>query len=159
MLFGALDLDPAVNPAVLDTATWDTDKAWKAVQAIPCDWLALEKAVAAKVDFPPNRGCALYTGSAAIRDNSAFILAGLDDGQQVFLEIGRGDGSHILGPPLGRIALGSGKRVLRLPWGLQVKALQGSSMSDFGLTHLNARRPCVTAFVQYRSGSLLCFEA
>src|ERR1044071_803744 len=98
MLFGALDLDPVVNPAVLDTATWDTDKAWEAVQGIHCDWRALQKAVAETVDFPPSGGCALYAGSAAIQDNSTFVLAGLDDGQQVFLEIRSGDGFDVLGP-------------------------------------------------------------
>src|SRR6476469_7343756 len=108
MLFGALDLDPVVNPAVLDTATWDTDKAWEAVQGSHCDWRALQKTVAGKIDFPPSRGCALYPGSAAIKNNSAFVLAGLEDGQQVFLEIRSGDGFDVLGLPLGRIALGSG---------------------------------------------------
>jgi len=115
MLFGALDLDPVVNPAVLDTATWDTDKAWEAVQGIHCDWRALQKAVAAKIDFPPSRGCSLYAGSAAIKNNSAFVLAGLEDGQQVFLEIRSGDGSDVLGPPLGRITLGSGESLMAYP--------------------------------------------
>src|SRR3954471_17840737 len=102
MLFGALELDPVVNPAVLDTATWDTDKAWEGVQRIHCDWQTLHEALAAKTDFPPSQGCLHYAGSAAIKNNSAFFLTDLEDGQQVFVQIGGGDGFEVLGPPLGR---------------------------------------------------------
>lgn len=34
LMFGALELAPAFNPAVLDTSTWDTDKAWEIIGAV-----------------------------------------------------------------------------------------------------------------------------
>ncbi len=32
MKFGQLEIDPARNPGVLDTVTWDPAAAWKAVR-------------------------------------------------------------------------------------------------------------------------------
>ena len=34
MRFGKLEINPALSPGVLDTATWDRDAAWAAIQAI-----------------------------------------------------------------------------------------------------------------------------
>ena len=34
MKFKSIELDPAKNPAVLDTATWDTRQAWIAISSV-----------------------------------------------------------------------------------------------------------------------------
>ena len=34
MRFGKLEINPALSPGVLDTATWDRAAAWAAIQAV-----------------------------------------------------------------------------------------------------------------------------
>ena len=48
MKFGRLEIDPALSPGVLDTATWDTAAAWTAVQAA-------EKTSLRTIDLPKIR--------------------------------------------------------------------------------------------------------
>jgi hypothetical protein len=101
MKFGKLDFDPAVNPGVLDTATWAPDTAWRFLREINYDWLAVRQAALDQRDLPAHHQCCLYRGSAAVQENSVFILARLADGQKLFVEIGRRHSSRPLGKPLG----------------------------------------------------------
>ncbi len=100
-------LDPLHNPGVLDTATWDRTAAWRAVGRIGERWAA------AGDGGVVGEGVATYGGSAVRRGAARFLLAGLPDGQQVFVELGRGGAP--LGTPLGELTLKSGLRVAAYP--------------------------------------------
>ncbi|MDE3068747.1 MAG: hypothetical protein KGJ60_14530 [Verrucomicrobiota bacterium] len=90
---------------MLDTATWDPVAAWRTLQRIPYDWRTVRKAILEGRDFPSNHQCWLYRGSAATVERDVFLLAGLSDGQQVFLQIGPGHDRHLLGEPLGAVQI------------------------------------------------------
>ncbi|HKI70579.1 MAG TPA: hypothetical protein VKA67_13400, partial [Verrucomicrobiae bacterium] len=115
MKFGSLDLNPTENPAVLDTATWDPAAAWQALQLVNYDWPAIRKAILEGRDFASNLPCQLYKGSMVSKEHSAFLLAGLPDGQQVFLEIGPANGPHLPGEPLGQIQLNEKEQLVAYP--------------------------------------------
>jgi len=120
MKFGAIEIDPAKNPAILDTATWNPKSAW----GIFCQldeqyWRCMHQTVGqpavkprltpapvaggpsgtgpdAKAPrftrgFPVNEHCIPYAASCARHQASVFFLAGLEDGQQVFISIGPDD--------------------------------------------------------------------
>lgn len=101
------DFDPSRNPAVLDTATWDRAAAWRAVKRTGERWTAAREAGAV------GEGVTAYGGSAVRRGAATFLLAGLPDGQQVFVELGRG--GAVLGEPLGEMTLKNGLRVAAYP--------------------------------------------
>lgn len=92
-----LQLNPAHNPAVLDTATWDRAAAWRAVRDIGERWA--------------QHKCG--SGATVRRGAAVFDLVPLPDGQQVFIELGRGGAA--LGEPLGELTLKSGLRVAAYP--------------------------------------------
>jgi len=84
---GVLAIDPATNPAVTDTATWDERNALAAIAVIPVDALRhLGLAARDGLPLPALDGLVPYAGSVASRGSSAFVLAGLPDGQYVLLE-------------------------------------------------------------------------
>jgi len=94
MQFGQLEIDPAVNPAVLDTATWDVDRAVRILRAVEMPyWHTLCQAVA-EGGFPHHhRECTVYRGSWARRGANVCALTRLSDGQHVFIEVGTADGT------------------------------------------------------------------
>ena len=106
MRFGNIDINPVHNPAILDTATWDERAAAEALSGLePAVWDAIE------ADAPPiSPQITLYRGSAARHGASAFTLAGLADGQQVFIEIGSAEGQPELGAPFTTIPLAAGRQ-------------------------------------------------
>ena len=107
MKFGKLEIDPAVNPAVLDTATWDAERAGQIVQSIgPEYWHTVLQALAEAQSLPVDERCTVYRGSWAPREASVFFLARLSDGQHVFLELGAVDRRLIA--PLHVVSLGGG---------------------------------------------------
>jgi hypothetical protein len=89
--------NPARNPAVLDTATWDRAGAWRAVRGIGEQWAG----------YTPGAGAGVRRGAAV------FDLVRLPDGQHVFVELGRGGAA--LGKPLGETTLKNGLRVAAYP--------------------------------------------
>src|SRR5512147_1884994 len=105
MKFGNLEIDPAVNPAVLDTVTWDPERAWQIVGSVePQYWHAVLQALMGTESLPVDERCTVYRGSWAQRGASTYFLSGLSDGQCVFVEIGVVDRrliapSHVI--PLG----------------------------------------------------------
>ncbi|MBC8447772.1 MAG: hypothetical protein H8D78_08485 [Chloroflexi bacterium] len=104
--FGRLEIDPALSPGVLDTATWDREAAWTAVQAVADgDWLALVEAAARGAPLPANSDLTPYAPSCAWHGDTLVCLAGLSDGQQVFLAIGPQANDVPLGSPVGSKAL------------------------------------------------------
>ena len=99
--------DPSRNPAVLDTATWDRAAARRAVSKAGARWAA------ACEGGTVGNGVTAYCGSVVRRGAATFLLAGLPDGQQVFVELGRG--GAVLGEPLGEMTLKNGLRVAAYP--------------------------------------------
>jgi hypothetical protein len=117
MKFGAIEIDPAKNPAILDTATWDPKGAWDILRRVEEKyWRCMHQTVgqpAVKPRLTPapvaggpsgtgpeakaprfrrgspvNEHCVPYAASCARYQASVFFLAGLEDGQQVFISIG-----------------------------------------------------------------------
>ena len=102
MKFGRLEINPALSPGVLDTATWDREAAWAAVQAVDdAFWPALIEAAGSGAPLPVDGGLTPHAPSCAWHEGTLYCLAGLPDGQQVFLEIGPGTGDNPLGAPIG----------------------------------------------------------
>ena len=88
MKFGKLEIDPAKNPAVLDSATWDPEKAWDIIGS-PGEryWQSIQEAIMRKEDLPANERCFPHSASCARYGGSDFLLASLADGQQVESQI------------------------------------------------------------------------
>ena len=102
MKFGRLEVNPARNPGILDTATWDRDAAWIATQMVDdAYWPTLVEAAANGSPLPVANNLTPYAGSCVWRDDTLVCLAALADGQQVFLTIGPQADRVALGPPIG----------------------------------------------------------
>lgn len=105
MKFGNIEMNPALSPGVLDTATWDREAAWATLQTIEdATWLALIEA-AGKGARLPAHGLTPHAPSCVWHGDTLVGLAGLADGQQVFLAIGPQATTLGLGSPVGSKAL------------------------------------------------------
>lgn len=112
MKFGKLEIDPVKNPAVLDTATWNPKKVWNVLQSVDEGyWQSLRNAIAADRPFPQNDSCTLYPGSYARYQGNDYILASLNDSQQIFIEFGTPEQESLLGKALGIKSIKSGFQV------------------------------------------------
>jgi len=110
MRFGKLEIDPAVNPAVLGTVTWDPKQACRILASVEAQyWQGIHQATAEGHPLSGHDPCMVYRGSAARRGANAYTLARLLDGQHVFIEIGASDGC--LGEPLQVIPLSGDMRL------------------------------------------------
>jgi hypothetical protein len=94
---GALTIDPAANPAVTDTGTWDRASAGAAVAGLPVETLRSLDPDAQLPPQPAPDAPTGYPGSTARVHDSSFVLAALPDGQHVLLEY-RPDGRQPLLP-------------------------------------------------------------
>jgi hypothetical protein len=104
--FGNIEIDPAVNPAVLDTLTWDVEGARRACSPAQAGyWLAAHRAAVAASDFPVHDCCTLYPGSYARHGAGIYLLARLSDGQYVFLGFEQASNTGVLGSPIHAMAL------------------------------------------------------
>ncbi len=136
--FGKLELDPAENPAVLDTTTWDPAGAWEAIASSGLDWSAvrrqLESAPVPKTEGPvttvrldehgrevkrvsgwgPAESIELHLPSAAVSPAACFVLATLADGQDVLLRLGGGNVQEF-GEPIGQKQLASSETLTAYP--------------------------------------------
>ncbi len=115
MRIGAFEIDPAVNPAVLDTATWNLVRAWSAVRDAGSDWTAVRDAALAGGRLPEVRGIRPCPGSVVRRGAAVALTADLPDGQTVLVEIGRAGGREALGMPISTLRLRSGLHVTAFP--------------------------------------------
>ncbi|MGO8733984.1 MAG: tagaturonate epimerase family protein [Terriglobia bacterium] len=113
--FERLQIDPAINPAVLDTATWEPECAWQAILNVGDNWCFAQAALQTGCNWEGSSGVTLAAPSAVHRGAAEFCLAELPDGQQVFVEIGQGGGSQALGTPLGKMPLQIGTPVAAYP--------------------------------------------
>jgi hypothetical protein len=102
--FGALEIDPAKNPAVLDTATWDAGEAIRVLRSLKGGkWDALFAAAEKGTALPAGDRCTLYAGSYARVGSTEYALARLQDSQHLLVARGPGGGRGPLGEPLGRV--------------------------------------------------------
>ena len=106
MRFGRLEINPALSPGVLDTATWDRAAAWAAIGAAEDGyWPVLAEAARSGAELPVTADLAPHAPSCVWHEDTLCCLAGLADGQQVFLAVGPGLDDAILGEPAGRKVL------------------------------------------------------
>ncbi len=92
MRFGKLEINPKLSPGVLDTATWDGAAACASLLAIDgAYWPALVHAAQTGGPLPADPHLAPCPASFAWRQDTLLCLAGLPDGQQVFVEAGPGE--------------------------------------------------------------------
>jgi hypothetical protein len=104
MKFGKLDLDPAHNPGVLDTTTWDPESAWRIFANLDAGfWLGLADLLASGGPLPAAEGLTFYRQTR--HDSSYYLLAGLADGQRAFLRLGPAQAAATLGAPAAARAL------------------------------------------------------
>ena len=109
MRFGNIEIDPAVNPAVLDTVTWDSERAWQIAGSVePSYWHAARRAVVEGRVAASHKSCTAYRGSYAQHGGSAYCLVQLSDGQHVFVTIGAEQSTSSLDHPLHGMPLGEG---------------------------------------------------
>jgi hypothetical protein len=109
MQFGKLEINPAKNPAILNTATWDPVRAWGAIQSFgEAYWHSVQQTIAQDNRLPVIDSFTPYSTSLARQGEKAFFLAGLSDGQQLFVEIGPGGDDRLLGTPIGTSRLPTG---------------------------------------------------
>src|SRR5579862_4126682 len=94
--FEKLRIDPAVNPAVLDTGTWEPGAAWQTVAGIGENWSVAQAAFSAGNPWAGPPEVPINMSSVVHRGAAKFFLAGLPDGQQVFVELGQGGGASVL---------------------------------------------------------------
>lgn len=113
--FQHLRVDPATNPAILDTATWNSASAWRTVDQIGENWLAAQSALAAGNPWAGTPEIRLQISSVVQRGAASFFLAELPDQQQIFIELGLGGGRNVLGSPLGAARLSNGLTVAAYP--------------------------------------------
>jgi hypothetical protein len=89
MKFEKIEIEPRKNPAILDTATWKPKSAWDAVCAVDESyWNLVARAVREGHSLQIDQRCIVFAGSCAEYRASVFFLAGLADGQQVFVALG-----------------------------------------------------------------------
>jgi len=101
MRFEKIEIEPRKNPAVLDTATWEPAIAWSTASAVDeSHWNSVAKAIRQGHPLPIDERCIVYAGSCAEYRASVFFLAGLTDGQHVFVQLGTNDKDILLGEPV-----------------------------------------------------------
>jgi hypothetical protein len=109
MKFEKIEIDPRKNPAVLDTATWQPERACSTVSAMDESyWNSVVKAFREGHPLPLDERCIVHSGSCAEYRTNTYFLAGLKDGQQVFIELGADDKDFLLGEPIGARSLEKG---------------------------------------------------
>jgi len=112
MRFGTLEIEPQKNPAVLDTATWDTVSAWHSISEMDESFfMSVLKAIRERHSLPLDKRCVVYAGSCAEYRDRIYGLAKLADGQHVFIEIETGSADSPLKEPIGIRSLSNGTRL------------------------------------------------
>ena len=106
MKFGKLELNPAFNPGVLDTGTWDGVAAAAQVRAAGCDWTAIAAAARLLRGWPATGPLQWWPGSAAVTPQGVWVLADLPDGQSVLIGIGSERSDRGPGGPLAQWSAG-----------------------------------------------------
>ena len=101
MRFGKIEIDPGTNPAILDTVTWDSERARRIVGSVePSYWYGLRRAIIDRQTASACQLCTAYPGSVAQQAGNVYVLLRLSDGQHVFAGLGAEVGTDPLGDPL-----------------------------------------------------------
>jgi len=112
MRFGNVEIDPACNPAVLDTVTWDPVRVRQILNSVEVGfWRGVRQATAQGHSPPGHERCTVYRGSYSRQGKNLYSLARLSDGQHVFVGIEAGDGAGTLGEPIQTISLNDTERL------------------------------------------------
>ena len=112
MKFGVLEINPAKNPAILDTASWDPQGAWRVISSLDgAYWQSIRESLAQGSHLPGVESFTAHDSSCAHYQGRAYFLASLADGQQVFVELGNSDSESVLGKPVNTMHFDSGARV------------------------------------------------
>ncbi len=110
MKFKNLKINPAKSPAILDTATWDTESALQTIQQLPEGYLEKLRMSACAGQELANFGSFIpYAGSSSKKGLATLLLAGLPDGQQIFIEFLPKVNQPLLGEPLDKVMLSKEK--------------------------------------------------
>jgi hypothetical protein len=105
-------MDPRKNPAVLDTGTWEPATAWRSISALNESYFeSAAQAIRKGLSLLDDKRCLAYVGSAAEFQGNLFLLAGLADGQHVFVELGPGRAGALADRPIGTRSLKNGMSV------------------------------------------------
>jgi len=116
MTFEKLQIDPAKNPAVLDTVTWDQAALKAKVQAVdPTWWHQLADSLATQKSAPSHHTVMAYNHSAGRRGTSDFVLLGFSDAQYSFAEFAHSQGARLFSNPLAATSLADVKQLLIFP--------------------------------------------
>jgi len=116
MTFGKLRIDPAKNPAVLDTATWDEAAIRERVQAVGADWWTqLADSLAGGKALPSHSGIFAYSSSSGRVETSDFVLLGFPDSQYAFSQVANSQSDRFFPTPLTTVSLTSGKQIFIYP--------------------------------------------
>ncbi len=115
MKFAAIELDPAENPGVLDTATWDILAATVRLDGLTYDWRMAAAALSAGGRPPASSDVTVWPGSAAATASGIWFLASLRDGQDVLVYVGAPKLSADWRKPFERRALADGSVVAFYP--------------------------------------------
>ena len=99
MKFGQLDINPAENPGVLDTGTWDVPAACQQVRAAKLYWVVAATALRTGNPLPASDTIQVWPGSVSLTPNAGWFLAALPDGQMVILCVGKAEPEKTLGKP------------------------------------------------------------
>jgi hypothetical protein len=113
--FQNLRINPKTNPAILDTATWDPDSAWHVINQVGEGWVAAQAALSSGNTWAGTPEIPIEIYAVSHRGAAKFFLARMADGQEVFVELGEGGGSSILGSRLGVTRLQNGLNVAAYP--------------------------------------------
>ncbi len=107
--FGKLKINPATNPAVLDTTTWNTEEAWRQIGALDDSVLARAgKASEEPEAFEIAPGVTVHPSSRVESEEGTFVLATLPDKQDVLLHFSSAAAPATVGEPFGRKELSDG---------------------------------------------------
>jgi len=116
MKFGNLIINPAKNPAVLDTGTWDCSKACSMISAVnERFWTSVSKTSRQTDRVLPEGRLTAYAGSAAQHRENLLFLLSLNDGQHIFAELGKENRPVILAEPVGSRSFKDGGRLAVYP--------------------------------------------
>lgn len=115
MRFGKLDIDPANNPAILDTATWNPAAAWAAVSRDGERWAAMKESAKTGGLSMSADGISFCPQSCAWSGGALVAPVKLPDGQQVFVHVGDSDGAILGDESMGRLRLRTGDTLTAYP--------------------------------------------
>jgi hypothetical protein len=115
MKFGQLEINPAENPGVLDTGTWDVSAACQQVREDEFEWVAAAGALRNGAPPPASVSIQVWPASVSLTADAVWFLAALPDGQVVILRVGRAEPEGILGVPLAELPLADGCQLTVYP--------------------------------------------